>query len=232
MNRILTLCFVFLALIACSNTRYLQPNPYENPDLKRRYIDVAENRFPASFTSQQRIVLSVGSKEYDFIGFLAVRGDSIRAVAMNEFGGKMFDLLDNGSTVSLLTNAPKLPENPIIEGVAGDLRLCFRALPASKYKLGLMGLEPVLTGVDSRGAVRLFEFSNQEKQTVHLIEVVKGEKIREANIRFKQDYREPVQIEVVNHKWHYSMNIQVLKIEDTLPDEKLFENTKAKRSER
>ncbi len=221
MNRFFALLLAILILSSCATSKYLPPKSYENPDLKRKYIKMVQGRFPAAFTSRQRIVLEVMGKEYDFVGFLAVEGDSIRALAMNEFGGKVFDILSRGKKSQLLVNLPKLPVKPVLDGVVGDLRLCFHPLPRSSFQLGLKDLEPVLTGIDEKGAMRLFEFSGKYWEIMHIYEILDGKKIREANLRFENG--SPKYIEIVNHKWRYSMHITILDVKTEPLDPKLFE---------
>ncbi len=223
MNKILALLAISMLLFSCTQSKFVAPKSYENSDLKRKYVQQVQGRFPEAFTSRQRIILQVMGKEYDFIGFLAVRGDSIRALAMNEFGGKIFDILSTGKQSKLLTNAAKLPAKPILDGVVGDLRLCFHPLPKSSFKLGLKVLKPVLTGIDDIGAMRLFEFPAEDRDTTHIQEILKERKLREVDIRFENG--NPKTIEIVNHKWHYSMHITILDVKPEAPDAKLFEIT-------
>ncbi len=218
MNRFFAILLAILMLTSCTTSKYLPPKSYENPDLKRKYIKMVQERFPATFTSRQRIVLEVMGKEYDFVGFLAVARDSIRALAMNEFGGKVFDILYTGGKSRLLINAAKLPVNPILDGVVGDLRLCFHPLPKSSFQLGLKDLQPVLTGIDENQAMRLFEFSGKD---MHIYEILDGRKIREANLNYENGV--PKTIEIVNHKWHYSMHITILDVKTEKLDPRLFE---------
>jgi hypothetical protein len=128
------------ACSACCGQRVrLEPGPGEP------LAGAGALKFPGSFRMVQRVRLSVRGRGMDFIGYLAVSGDCLRALAMMEVGGVMFDLLGCAGKMTVLKNPGRVPPTPLKRGILRELACIFAPAPPAS----------AVPGADGRGNERL-----------------------------------------------------------------------------
>jgi hypothetical protein len=122
------------ACSACAGQRYrLEPGPVEPFD-KTQLLN-----FPESYRMVHRVRLNVRGRSMDFIGYLAVSGDCLRALAIMEVGGEMFDLLACAGKMTVLKNPGRVPLTPLRRGILRELACIFTPLPAASSAPGAGG---------------------------------------------------------------------------------------------
>ncbi len=179
--------------------------------------------FPQEFNATQRLLLTANGKEYDFTGSLQKERQEIRAIALAEMGSLFLYLRIRGNQTEIVKNPSGLPENPLRDGVAGDIRFLFdqdtmlhdwkwRQNTARRVVVQRKGERQIVWQADSAG------------QRVNLItEARNGRKVRTA--RFS-DYRYfdlmdktlPATIVIQNFRWHYTLRVQLLTIHPLKPE--------------
>jgi hypothetical protein len=97
--------------------------------------------FPESYRMVHRVRLSVRGRSMDFIGYLAVNGACLRAVALMEIGGEMFDLLACAGKMSVLKNPGRVPLAPLKRGILRELTCIFAPAPYASAAPGAGGDE-------------------------------------------------------------------------------------------
>jgi len=193
------------------------------------YTQLINKQYPDSFALTQRIILNAGGKQYDFIGQLTMhRGKAFRAVTFGEMGGQFMDLLFKNDSLSVLVNPSNIPDKPISEGVAEDIRqlFFFNIYP-----------EPDVSETDTNIVNLIFEAENNERliysidkktnQIINLDSYSGDKQIRSVKFMEFEKYPEwqskiPSLIELTNHRWHYSLEIRLLKFGIEYERDKVF----------
>lgn len=116
---------ILLAALACA-PRTSGPRSFPPPEPEAATIPP----LPASYRMVHRVRLEVRGRSFDFIGYLAVRGESWRAVAYSELGGRLFDFLCLPPRREVLSAPQGLPRKPLREGVMSDLARVFAPGPS------------------------------------------------------------------------------------------------------
>jgi hypothetical protein len=176
--------------------------------------------YPPEFRISQRIMLMVDKKEFDFIGYLAMRqSKAFRAVAFGALGGKIFDFLFENGNHRVLRNPDGMPLRPLHDGVMKDIRHLYDSRFSNRASL-IKQIGNCVT-VRSRLNDRDFELYVFSMDTGLLQKsMVMSDDITISDAVYS-DYREyrgikgslPSRIVMTNHRWHYQMKIALLKIE-------------------
>lgn len=171
----------------------------------------AQDIYPESLSLSQHILLTVKGKEFDFPAYLAVdRNKGYRAVAFTDMGGKVFDFLSINGKSKIISKPERMPDVPILRGVMNDISLLFMPY-----------------GVDSQPLYRedrnspddvdiKTNFSDDDRISSYEIKK-KGEpfsKITLSNYRLFTGWNKalPARIEIINYRWDYTIEIELLKI--------------------
>jgi hypothetical protein len=225
---LLTLIFIFL-MGSCTSNKIIPTSQVNNPLTEKSYLNVINNQYPDSFAITQRILLNVAGKQYDFIGQLTMnRGAAYRAVAFGEMGGQFIDLLAAGDSVDILANPTSLPEKPILQGVAEDIEQLF-------YYYNIRNL--IYSDSDST-IVKVAINRQKDGQLVYLInrnnnkilnlnyffenKLIRSAKFLEYEKQDGWDREIPSYIKMTNHRWHYSLEINLLKFGTKFNADKVF----------
>jgi len=224
MRRLTSLVLLWVA--GCAGNSYQPAQFWPDAELVEPGRRAVEGAYPDRFRLVQRIVIELSGEQFDGLGALAVsRGEALRAVVLNELGGKLFDLLargggPRGTDRRVLKKPPGLPAEPLMDGVIGDLELLFDPRwPASTAK-ALAGRDPggrpVLV-VSEADRVREYVLDAAAERVTSLLEAAGGRVIRRAAFsdyrRFEGFERElPGRIVLDNLRWHYRLEIELLEL--------------------
>lgn len=182
--------------------------------------------YPWEFRISQRIMLTVDKKELDFIGYLAMRqSKAFRAVAFGALGGKIFDFLFENGNYHVLKNPDGMPPRPLRDGVMKEIRHLYDSrFPNRASLIKQTGNCATVRNRLNNREFELYVFSTDtgllQKSMVMSNDITISDAVY-------SDYREyrgikgylPSRIVMTNHRWHYQMEIKLLKIEPgRLPD--------------
>ena len=221
---------VFILLYYCTSNKILIPGSINNdPQSRTKYIEVLNNQYPDSFALTQRILLNVAGKQYDFIGQLTMnRGTAFRAVTFGEMGGQFIDLLATGDSVSILANPANLPEKPILQGVAEDIKQLFyyhdiRDLDDSDLDSSYVKIS-IITSEDDQ-LIYLININNKEIYSLNYFsgnKLIRSVEFLEYKKQDGWDREIPSYIKLTNLQWHYSLKINLLKFSTQYNADKVF----------
>lgn len=219
----------FLILTSCISPKYISPPPERDAGTMRDSLMERLDSFPDEFKISQHIILKVGGREYDLIGYMAMDGTGrFRALAFGEMGGKLFDLMRDESNMTVLLKPEKFPSAPLKDGVMGDISHIFRpALNKDAYLAGHTDDRVSLVDAQSDGKLLEYIFSGDNLLLTNSIEVFKGKILREAEYleyRHFPDLNRPVPSRIIlrNHRWGYSFTVELLKIDTGRIEERVF----------
>jgi hypothetical protein len=178
----------------------------------------------------QRIILTIDDKEYDFIGYLTVdRRSGFRAMAFGEMGGKIFDLAFAEGTAEIFKKPENMPIRPVVEGVIGDIRHIYLQ-PDVEEAFQTKGEEGKSFLIILRNTAEQTEYHySVEKELYHSKHVSENTVVREAS---HMDYKTfpgwdrplPSRIRVVNHRWNYRMEVTLIKISEGIKRQRVTRN--------
>lgn len=176
--------------------------------------------YPETFTLNQRIILTIDDKEYDFIGYLATdRKSGFRAITFGEMGGKAFDFAFAEGKAEIFSKPEDMPVGPIAEGVIGDIRHTYFRPPFDEA-FQVQEKDEKSRIIILRQATEQSEYHySAGKILVYSRQVSEMKLIREASYH---DYKTfpgwkkslPSRIRVVNHRWNYTMDITLTRIRE------------------
>ena len=207
---------LLLSLTAClSSPKEEISNFYPAESLNKQ---LPATPYPPKYTMNQQIILTMRDKEYDFIGYLAVEGPTeFRALAFAEIGGKVFDLVFTNGNVDILKKPEKIPLNPLIEGVAGDIEHIYMPphyMSGQKQRSNNGNIKVIL----KNGKDMQTEYLYSPKMELLLsTKFSKNKAVREvgySNYRLFSGWEKPLpaKILIINHRWHYQIEVNLLKI--------------------
>lgn len=171
----------------------------------------AQNIYPESLSLSQHILLTIKGKEFDFPAYLAIdRNKGYRAVAFTDMGGKVFDFLSIKGESKIISKPERMPDLPILRGVMNDISLLF--MPYGIDSLPLYREDRNSPDdVDIRAI-----FSDDDR--ISSYEIKKNDKpftkITLSNYRLFTGWDKalPAKIEIINYRWDYTIEIELLKI--------------------
>ena len=170
--------------------------------------------YPPEFRISQRIMLTAMRQSKAF-----------RAVAFGALGGKIFDFLFENGNRHVLRNPDGMPLRPLHDGVMKDIRHLYDSRfsnRASRIKQArnCVTVRSRLNDRDSELYVLSTDTGLLQKSMVISDDITISDAVY-------SDYREyrgikgslPSRIVMTNHRWHYQMKIELLKIESgRIPD--------------
>jgi hypothetical protein len=220
--------FLLALAVGCASHPYLPGRVVEDRPRREELVAQLARTWPEQFELTQRVALTVGRQRHDFLGFLVYRNDNtFRAIATGEMGGKAFDFYSDGRQSKIIKKPRGMPERPLREGAIEDIRHLFGWTHAEEPTLtarddGAAGL--VVKSGPERIKEYLFSPGGRPRQT---IESERGRIVREAAY---SDYRVlpgwdesiPTRITLKNYRWHYGLEVEVLKIHPVKPGAELM----------
>lgn len=212
--------FLIAAFLIFTSACSFAPVKNNSPSVNLLPLEEAFPRsvYPAQFTMNHRIIITIDEKEYDFIGYLMVdRKKGFRAMAYGEMGGKVFDLALANGRGEILKAPERIPIKPIMEGVIGDIGHIYLP-PDFEESFQVKDKEGKPFSIILRKGTKESQFNFSDKK--HLYETRYTEGNRLVSETSYLDYKiypgwghaVPSHIKVVNHRWHYSMEITLTKI--------------------
>ncbi len=232
-NRVLLILCIFSlgvtgGVTGCMGTKYSVPVPALHAEGQRERMLKLLDIYPGEFRLFQHIIMKVNGKEYDFMGYLAVkRMKGFRAIAFGEMGGRIFDFIEKDGKREIAAKPGAMPSSPLLDGVMGDISHLYDtvqfedAYPSMKRE---NTLSLVLRKWDNRFSEFIFSSSGGLMASM---EAVDGRLVRMANYadyRLYQGWARPLpsRITLVNYRWHYELKIELLKMDSGPVDEQLF----------
>ncbi|NQU43223.1 DUF3261 domain-containing protein [bacterium] len=191
----------------------------------RVVLEAWRQTFPQKFRLSQRVIVTARGKEYDFLAYLRVRGNSFDASAFGEMGGTLFEFVSEDDERRIKRKPPGLPPKPLADGVIADIAHVFLLDPPE---------EDWTASLTSEGNRRLawrtppnnrafLDYAPESGLVVASGETRNGRTIR--RVRYdawdRPDPAAPLlphRIRVQNLRWHYEMDVRVLKFEPETPD--------------
>ena len=210
--------FLGLLLIGCARHPYTPGPRLADQSAATRFAARLDQTYPPQFELTQRVTLFILGKRYDMLGFLLYqKHGGFRAIATGEMGGKIFDFLADGSGPRILKKPKTLPPRPLLHGALRDIGHLFDWTPGDNAYLteredGRMGLVVPL-GDDH---LQEYVFDAYEQLTRSL-ESMGGKVVREATYEAFHEFKGwsksiPKRIRLVDYEWHFSMDIETIKI--------------------
>ncbi len=221
--------FFILLIVSCVSNKFHSVSTVHDSLIEKKYVNLLNNQYPDSFSITQRIILNVAGKQYDFIGQLIMnRGNIFRAVTFGEMGGQFIDLLATRDRISILSNPTNLPEKPILQGVAEDIKQLFYYHSFSNLRSSDLASNMVKVSInmsDDKQFIYLINSNNY--QILNLNYFYRNKLIRSAEFMEYKKYegweREmPFSIKLTNHRWHYTLEIRLLKFNKQYNADKVF----------
>lgn len=214
---------VAMIVAGCARHPYQEGLVESRPEEVKSAVERLESRYPKQFRLKQRLALRALGKQYDMIGYLVVNGDgSLRAVALGEMGGRIFDLALEDGKPKILKKPEKMPPKPLLDGVIGDIRHLFMhpEHDAAFYRKderdgGCVSLRRG-TGKDLKISDFWFDEGTQGELARSLQS--DGRRIlREAEyFEYKRlpGFKQPIPTRIIlkNYRWHYTLEAQALEI--------------------
>jgi len=203
-------------LLGCASTLKRPPLQTVSPGNLPDWFPTSA-RYPEKFNATQRVLLTANNKEYDFTASLQKDKQELRAVVLAEMGSLFLYLNINGNKVEIVKNPSGLPENPLRDGVAGDIRFLFDRDTLFLGWSWLQNAQRTLL-VQRRGTRQIvWQADSAQTQAALATEVENDRTIRLAHF---QEYRFfdsigrtlPATIVIENRRWHYTLRVQLLEI--------------------
>ena len=223
---IFALCLLFTS--GCASVTIEKKAPL--PEMIPLEEELPASVYPEKFTMNQHIILTIEDKEYDFIGYLTVdRTSGFRAMAFGEMGGKVFDLAFADGTAEILKKPENMPTRPIIEGVIGDIKHIYLQ-PDFEEAFQIKGENRKSFFIILRDTKEHTEYHyTTEKELYHSKYMSKNTIIREAShMDYKNfpgwDLHLPSRIRVINHRWNYRMEVNLIKISEGIKRQRAIQN--------
>ena len=221
-RRLVLLTMVLAAFCACARQHYkLETGAAQNLH-KAEWLN-----FPESFRMVHRVRLNVRGRCMDFIGYLAVNGACLRAVAVMEIGGELLDLLSCNGELLVLKNPGRIPQKPLKRGVLGELSFVFTpaAFRHAVYNDGgdsaetitakVKGDMPVAGGADkimNRVELQLFQNARLFSEIdIHSFRIMDG-----------WPHPVPDRFTLRNRRWGYVMEVELLRLDMRPVEKKVF----------
>ncbi len=214
------------ALAACRGVPYapVLDAGADDPPLRAALTRALESGLPESFRMAHRVVISAGEEQFDCLGVLVVRrGAALRALAVGEMGGRLFDFLARGSERRVLLCPEGMPEQPLRDGVLADLLHLFDPGVALGARAARTVDGAVLLFQDGATA-REYVFDAAGETLVMSLEARDGKVVRRARYTayrlFPGAARPlPARIVLEDLRWNFCLEIDLLEFSaDSAPD--------------
>ncbi len=204
----------------CAAYRYQPADRLDAEAMRASCLSRINDRLPSSCRLTQRILVSFGRKDFDMTGYLLIRPDgSWLGVTLGDMGIELFRFEYSEGRGKITAQPPSFPLNPLYDGIIGDIQHLFgRKRPSDVYIVqrgeSVVGLVMQLDD----GDLEEYQFSRSSGSLVRSLGVSGGRIVREAVYHEPTAYpglQRPLPREIVlnNHRWHYSMEIMLLDVQ-------------------
>lgn len=201
------------ACSACAGQRYqLGTDP-------ARTLNNAELlNFPESFRMVHRVRLNVWGRSMDFIGYLAVSGACLRAVALMEVGGEMFDLLACAGQMNVLKNPGRVPLKPLQRGIMRELTCIFARADSASIDPGAENYDNDMLTIKAIGPAPSAGQNITDKGRAELLLFQKDRLFSQVEIssfRTVDGWPHPVpdRFTLKNKRWGYELKVELLRMD-------------------
>jgi hypothetical protein len=183
----------------------------------------------------QRIIIRSGGNDFDMTGYLLLRPDgSWLAVALGDMGMELFRLSFDGTTAEVIKRPDSVPLRPLLEGIAGDIHHLIGMRPGMRAHLVRRTSSVIGLAVEhDDGTLDEYQFARDDATPSRSLGVVDGKIVREVSYTEPTRYDKrtillPRRALLHNHRWHYSMEVVLLKMR-TMPSPRKEGHPGAKR---
>jgi len=200
------------------------------PDLIKT-IDKGEELpcFPESYRIVHRVRLDVRGRSFDFIGYMAVKGESWRAVAFTKLGGKIFDLLSRDGSHEVVYNPYGFPTDPLKFGVLRELGHIFAHPNPPHQNIGLHSDAPRKIIVKSNAKWQSELNLDRTKCLVSILLIQENCLVSEIDIQsfcYVNGWpnRVPERLRIINFRWGYAMDLELIRMDLRSVEDNVFKN--------
>ena len=210
---------LLLSIAACATPDYKPLKVEVLRDDKTHHS--VENIYPESISLSQHILISIKGKDFDFSAYLAIdQNKGYRAVAFTDMGGKVFDFLSINGENKIISKPKSMPEIPILKGVMDDIRLLFMPHNVDSqphYREDRDSPDNVDIKKTFSGDDRISSYEIKKDNELF-------SKIEFSNYRLFQGWDKalPAKIEIINYRWDYTIEIELLKINMAILNKKVL----------
>jgi hypothetical protein len=202
------------------------PIPLQDNLLLDELVRSDSLRLPGQYRLKQHIILTIFNRQFDFIGYLIKgTGSRFRALGFSEMGMKIFDLLYTEQKLSVISNSFNIPENPLKDGLSRDILHLFFNQPGEAVMQGYLTAEGFYL---VQTPERQLYFNTATKELMMSNYQTAGKlrsEITYSNYKSAEllAFSLPYYIQVSNKKWHYTLDISLLEIEELADTGPMFQ---------
>ena len=219
------------ALTGCRSLPVEQGTPFSDEALARELRASVGGLYPTSFRALHRVVLTIGNRQFAFLGHVAGhRPGQLRLAASSEMGGTAFELLrtaDGGFHV--VRNPASLRGSWLGSGAMRDAVALYLAVPPENAALVRFSDGAVALVAERAGGTREeFRFDAATHRWIEYDRVRKG--CVTYRVRFTRDALfapwprpAPAAVEIADFDLHYSLSLQVLGLSEAEYDPSVFQ---------
>ena len=216
----IVLLTVVLVTCGCGSSLRYQTAALQDRELCEELSNDLKSIYPERFKVVHRIILSIYDKQIDATGYLVANGNGeYRLLALGDFGNVYFDVSSNNDKVIINKNLLELSAEKFSNGVLRDIKATCLYVPVDRMQLAqIPDGRPVLRYTAEKETY-LFIF-NSDRQLEEYVILKNGRCIYKAEFKqWKQlpglSNQAPIMIRTTNYKLHYSLVIDVIKLEET-----------------
>lgn len=203
---------VLLSVYLCGCAT-IDSGPPSNLDFKGRVTDLVSDLFPQMATMTHKVVVRAGRREMVLTGYIQLdRARGFRAVAVDEFGGKVFAFSRCGEKRSVDFAPPGIDVQLLARGPAMDLELVF--LPGSENIVVHTEDRNTIVAVWRQADSEVECFIDRGKwQITGCRDWVGGFRVREISFDYGPETAvaaTPTSIRIANRALHYTVEARLL----------------------
>jgi hypothetical protein len=220
--RRLMLHLLFASLIfatGCSRMpKYKVPVMSGSQDAAQQTAGALRAMYPPSYRMAQRVVIKAYDREFDFIAYLlVVRGGALRVQFLGEMGGTVMDLGMEGNRGRIFKKPDAIPADRLLLGALGDMVFLFDPYAdENAYLVNKDSKDKTLVASPTDDVWFEYVYDGDKARPVTWRDARDGRLMREAKVAeysvVKGGWGQavPTRIELVNHRFNYSIKVQVL----------------------
>ena len=214
------LAAAFVLLAACASVPHSEQTV--SPAVELVALQAVDNLFPSQGMLVHKVRVDAGRRDLVLTGYLLLdRKKGFQAVAVDEFGGKIFEFGSCLGKSEIRHAPPGIDHDLLLRGPVQDLILLYLEPEEPWVKRSIEG-DILVSWVD--GDMTILCRAGRDGRRIEDCEETRG-RHRIRNIIFSYDDESPdgslipSMITIVNDKLHYTMNAELLKLDRGLKRE-------------
>lgn len=211
---------VILMTCGCRSSLCYQAVVWQDQELCEELSNNLKSIYPEQFKVIHRVILSIYDKQIDATGYLMANGNGrFRLLAMGDFFNVFFDISSNNDKVLINKNLLKLSAKKFSNGVLKDIKATCLYVPVDRMQLVQMPDGHPALRYTAEKETYLFIF-NSDRQLEEYVIIKDGRCVYKAEFKqWKQlpglSNQVPIMIHTTNYKLHYSLIVDIIKLEET-----------------